>query len=104
MKAYVGSYGFRDCDPIGAIAVDASRFSYGEFVDLLEKAAEEDARMMYESADWGEETFEEFAEELVLYYTPHVEMFVPCEEHAGELKEQGWVEYSWDCGCRIGGE
>jgi hypothetical protein len=104
MRAFVGSYGWRYCDPVSGLAVDANRFSYEEFVDLLEKVAEDDARIRFESADWGEETFEEFAEDFVLYYTPHVEEFHPCEEHAEEFREQGWVEYSWDCGCRVGEE
>jgi hypothetical protein len=104
MRAFVGSYGWRYCDPISGLAVDANRFSYEEFVDLLEKVAEDDARMRFESAGWGEQTFEEFAEDFVLYYTPHVEEFQPCEEHAEEFREQGWVEYSWDCDCRVGEE
>jgi hypothetical protein len=85
------------------LAVDANRFSYEEFVELLEKVAEEDARMSFEAADWGEQTFEEFAEDLVLYYTSHVEEFHPCADHADEFLSQGWVEYCWDCGCKIGG-
>jgi hypothetical protein len=85
------------------LAVDANRFSYEEFVELLEKIAEEDARMMYESADWGEQTFEEFVEDLVLWHTNHVEEFSPCADHADEFASQGWVGYG-DCGCRIGGE
>jgi hypothetical protein len=101
MKAYVGSYGWRYSEPVGSLAVDVDRFTYEQFVDMLENHAEEYARWDFESADWGEQTFEEFVEDFVLWYTAHVEEFFPCPEHEEEFREQGYALFG-DCDCRIG--
>ena len=102
MRVWLGSYGFREAEPLASFAAAIDRYTFDHFVSLLEDVALEDAEWMYDSADWGEVSLEEFTADLVFYYTDKPEEFEPCAEHREELEKFGYTVIGEDCGCRVG--
>ena len=97
---WVGSYGWRFNEPIGGLIADVNRFTFDQFVEMLEDEAYSYAEFEYELAYWEEMTFEKFAENLVFYYTEKPEVMYICEEHQKDFEELGYAAIG-DCGCEL---
>ncbi len=63
-KVYVGTAWFRDADPFFSVIISATKHSEKSANRLFDRLLEEEVKDLYEGADWGDLTYEEFADDV----------------------------------------